>query len=78
MPLRRFAGRSRSSQCSGRSVLAACGRVPGQFEILNDQVPQISGNSCTIPVNPTVYQGEGTLDISIVRGDFQSAYFVFP
>ena len=59
-------------------VFAACGRVPGQFEILNDQVPQISGNSCSIPVDPTVYQGEGTLDISIVRGDFQSAYFVFP
>ena len=59
-------------------VLAACGRVPGQFEILNNQVPQISGNSCTIPVDPTIYQGEGTLDLSIVRGDFQSAYFVFP
>ena len=59
-------------------VFAACGRVPGQFEILNDQVPLISGTSCTIPVNPTVYQGEGTLDISIVRGDFESAYFVFP
>ena len=59
-------------------VFAACGRVPGQFEILNDQVPQISANSCSIPVDPTVYQGEGTLDISIVRSDFESAYFVFP
>jgi hypothetical protein len=59
-------------------VLGACGRVPGQFEILNNQVPQISGNSCSIPVDPTIYQGEGTLDLSIVRGDFQSAYFVFP
>lgn len=59
-------------------VLAACGRVPGQFEILNNQVPEISSNSCAIPVDPMVYQGEGTLDISIVRGDFQSAYFVFP
>ena len=57
---------------------AACGRVPGQFEILNNQVPQISGAGCSIPVDPTIYQGEGTLDISIVRGDFQSAYFVFP
>ncbi len=57
---------------------AACGRTPGQFEILNDQVPIISGGGCAIPVNPTVYQGEGTLDLSIVRADFGSAYFVFP
>lgn len=57
---------------------AACGRTPGQFEILNDQVPIISGGGCSIPVNPTVYQGEGTLDLSIVRPDFGSAYFVFP
>ena len=59
-------------------VLAACGRVPGQFEILNDQVPQISGTSCTIAVDPTVYKGEGTLDLSIVRGESNSAYYVFP
>jgi hypothetical protein len=60
-------------------TLAACGRVPGQFEILNDQVPTTAaGGGCTIPVNPTIYQGMGTLDISIVRGDFQSAYDIFP
>ena len=59
-------------------VFAACGRVPGQFEILNNQVPQVSGTGCFIPVDPMVYQGEGILDISIVRGDFQTAYFVFP
>ena len=59
-------------------ALAACGRVPGQFEILNDQVPVTSNGGCSIPVDPTVYQGEGTLDLSIVRGDFLSAYFVFP
>src|SRR4051794_39010011 len=58
--------------------LAACGRTPGQFEILNDQVPVSSGGGCSIPVNPTVYQGEGTLDLSVVRSDFGSAYFVFP
>jgi hypothetical protein len=56
-------------------ALAACGRVPGQFEILNDQVP-IAG--CVIPVDPGVYMGEGTLDVSIVRSDFISAYFFFP
>jgi len=56
-------------------ALAACGRVPGQFEILNDQIP---GAGCVIPVDPGVYQGEGTLDVSIVRPDFTSAYFFFP
>ncbi|HZL21241.1 MAG TPA: hypothetical protein VFG23_26135, partial [Polyangia bacterium] len=53
-----------------------CGRVPGQFEILNDQVP--TTGTCTIPVNPTLYQGQGTLDLSIVRSDFQTAYLFFP
>src|ERR1700748_1282340 len=57
---------------------AACGRTPGQFEILNDQVPTSSGGGCSVPLNPTVYQGEGTLDLSVVRSDFGSAYFVFP
>jgi hypothetical protein len=56
-------------------ALSACGRVPGQFEILNDQVP-LAG--CTIPVDPGVYTGEGTLDISIVQPTFTSAYFFFP
>ena len=59
-------------------ALGACGRTPGLFEILNDQVPTSSGGICSIPVNPTVYQGEGTLDLSIVRTEFGSAYFVFP
>jgi len=58
-------------------ALAACGRVPGQFEILNDQVPQTSGG-CAIPVNPTVYQGEGMLDVSAVQESYGSAYFLFP
>src|ERR1700742_4844373 len=57
-------------------TVAACGRVPGQFEILNDQVP--SPAMCTVPVNAALYQGKGTLDLSIVRGDFDSAYFFFP
>ena len=57
-------------------AIGACGRVPGQFEILNDQIP--ATDSCTVPINPAVYQGEGTLDLSIVRGDAASAYFFFP
>ena len=55
--------------------LVACGRVPGQFEIVNNQVPT---GGCAIPVNDTVYQGQGTLDAKLVRGGAGSAYFVFP
>jgi hypothetical protein len=56
----------------------ACGRVPGQFEILNNQVPMTAGGGCVIPTEPTVYQGQGTLDASIVRDGLPTAYFVFP
>jgi hypothetical protein len=56
----------------------ACGRTPGQFEILNDQIPTTSGGGCSVPLNRTAYQGAGTLDLSVVRSDFGSAYFVFP
>ncbi|HEY4186178.1 MAG TPA: hypothetical protein VGP07_13970 [Polyangia bacterium] len=56
-------------------ALSACGRVPGQFEILNDQVP-LPG--CVIPTDPGVYQGEGTLDVAVVQPDITSAYFFFP
>lgn len=58
-------------------ALAACGRVPGQFEILNNQVPPTSG-ACLIPVAPMVYRGEGTLDVSIVQPGFGTAYELFP
>ena len=59
-------------------VLAACGRVPGQFEILNDQVPTAgAGGGCTVPVNPTLYQGTGRLDLGI-PGIADSAYLFFP
>jgi hypothetical protein len=57
------------------SGLVACGRVPGQFEIVNNQVPT---SSCSIPVNDSIYQGMGTLDAKLVRGGAGSAYFVFP
>src|SRR5450755_533485 len=59
-------------------LVFACGRVPGQFEILNNQVPMSSGGGCSIPVEPTIYQGQGTLDVSIVRDGLSSAYLVFP
>lgn len=56
-------------------VVGACGRVPGQFEIINNQVPT---DGCVIPTNATVYQGQGRLDLSLVNGGAESAYFVFP
>ena len=62
--------------CPALAFAFGCGRVPGQFEILNNQIP--TAGTCTIPVNPTLYQGQGTLDVSIVRSDFPTAYFFFP
>ena len=62
--------------CPALAFAFGCGRVPGQFEILNDQIP--NPGTCTIPVNPTAYQGQGTLDVSIVRSDLPTAYFFFP
>ena len=55
--------------------VVACGRVPGQFEIVNNQVPTAN---CSIPVNDSIYQGQGTLDAKLVRSGAGSAYFVFP
>lgn len=56
-------------------ALAACGRVPGQFEIVNNQVPTAG---CSIPVNESLYQGQGRLDVSLVQRGSESAFFVFP
>jgi hypothetical protein len=58
-------------------TMAGCGRVPGQFEILNDQIPN-PGLVCSVPINPTVYMGEGLLDVAIVRTGAPSAYLLFP
>jgi hypothetical protein len=62
--------------CPALAFAFGCGRVPGQFEILNDQIP--TPGTCTVPVDPTAYSGQGLLDVSIVRSDFRTAYFVFP
>jgi hypothetical protein len=55
--------------------LVACGRVPGQFEILQNQVPT---GSCSIDTNRTIYRGEGFLDLSLVGAGAEAAYFMFP
>jgi hypothetical protein len=58
--------------------LAACGRIPGQFEIISDQVPMAGTSGCMVPVGAATIQGVGRLDLSIVRGDADSAYLFFP
>src|SRR5262245_12288705 len=55
--------------------LAACGRVPGQFEIVNNQVPT---SECNIPADDTIYQCQGRLDARLVRPAAESAFYVFP
>src|SRR5205807_1909950 len=56
-------------------ALGGCGRVPGQFEILNDQIP-LTG--CSIPTDTTVYRGLGTMDLSLVRDGARGGYVVLP
>lgn len=58
--------------------LPACGRVPGQFEIVNDQVPMGGPMGCVVPVGGSNSQGVGRLDLSVVQGDADSAYLFFP
>ena len=57
------------------TALGACGRIPGQFEVVNNQVPK---PGCLIPVDETLYAGQGLLDVSLVRPGAESAYLVFP
>jgi hypothetical protein len=58
--------------------LAACGRVPGQFEILNDQVPSAGSTGCVVAVNPILSQGVGRLDLAVVQSNAHTAYLFFP
>jgi hypothetical protein len=75
-PTRGIPARALLAVLSSGIAVAACGRIPGQFEIVNDQVPM--GGGCSIMVDETIYQGQGTLDLRIVRQQAESAYFFFP
>ena len=55
--------------------VAACGRVPGQFEIVQNQVPQ---PGCLIDTSETLYRGDGTLDLALVQPGALAAYIIFP
>ena len=56
-------------------TLAACGRVPGQFEILQNQAPM---SGCAVDTSRTIYRGEGHLDLSLVGAGASTAYLMFP
>jgi len=55
--------------------VAACGRVPGQFEIVQNQAPQ---PGCLIDTSESIYRGDGTLDLSLVQPGAGAAYLAFP
>ena len=57
---------------------AACGRVPGQFEIVNDQVPLTAGGGCAIPTDDGVYSGQGTMDLQLVKPGAEAGFLFFP
>ncbi|HMF39115.1 MAG TPA: hypothetical protein VKQ32_00410 [Polyangia bacterium] len=56
-------------------TVAACGRIPGQFEVIQNQVPM---GGCTIDTNRMLYRGEGHLDLSLVSPSASTAYLMFP
>lgn len=59
-------------------LMGACGRVPGQFIVLHNQVPA-TGTTCTIPGDlGTNYNPEGVLDVSLVNEGARSGYLLFP
>jgi hypothetical protein len=74
-PTRGLPARALLIVMSSGLAAAACGRIPGQFIIVNNQVPQIG---CVIPTNDAVYRGQGEVDLQIVNQADQSAYLVFP
>jgi hypothetical protein len=56
--------------------LGSCGTPPGQFIIIQDQVPQ---NGCVVPADlSAVYRDSGDLDISLVDDDADTGYLFFP
>jgi hypothetical protein len=67
--------RSLASVCA-LVLLVGCGRVEGQFIVVQDQVPQ---TGCTIPGDlSALYRPDGFLDVSIVNMDSPAGYLLFP
>lgn len=58
------------------SFLGSCGTPPGQFIIIQDQVPQ---SGCAIPATLSdMYMDSGTLDMSLVNANADTGYLFFP
>src|SRR5262245_33461378 len=57
------------------SGVTAYGRVPGQFDIDQNQVPQ---PGCAIDTSEMLYRGDGTLDLNLVQAGARAAYLIFP
>lgn len=65
------------SSILGSAFGLSCGTPPGQFVIVQNQVP-LSG-SCAIPADVTnVYRGSGDLDVRLVQANAAVGYAVFP
>ena len=57
-------------------ALGGCGRAPGQFFIIQNQVPE---SGCVIPAGKgATYRGEGTLDVRVPSALGDTAYELFP
>jgi hypothetical protein len=56
--------------------LLGCGTPPGQFVIVQNQVPSLG---CIVPADlSTQYRGIGTLDVQLVGDGAAAGYLVFP
>jgi hypothetical protein len=56
--------------------LGSCGTPPGQFIIIQNQVPQ---SGCVVPADlSAVYRDSGDLDLSLVNNDAETGYLFFP
>jgi hypothetical protein len=54
----------------------SCGLPPGQFIIVQDQVPS---EGCVVPGDPSnLYRGQGTMDVHLVSDDARTGYLLFP
>jgi hypothetical protein len=65
-----------AAMCASLLLLPACGKVQGQFLILQDQV--LDATCAPTADVGTIYQGTGILDVSLVGMNGGRGYFVFP
>jgi hypothetical protein len=58
-------------------LLVGCGATPGQFLIVQDQVPDTA--SCVIPTTiGSVYRDVGNLDVRLVSRRAEAGYYMYP